>query len=119
MRTQGWAEAEKAKAQRKPAAMREHEQIFGQAPSNVPVFEPKAGGTQKETTLYVGVVFDRTAGTGKVTLTVPKLDGSTEDVDFEQAKPCHMIAVPLMQQGIVIKNITAQSKGYILISTSD
>ena len=33
MRAQGWAEAEKAKAQRKPAAMREHEQIFGQAPS--------------------------------------------------------------------------------------
>ena len=32
MRAQGWAEAEKAKAQRKPAAMREHEQIFGQAP---------------------------------------------------------------------------------------
>ena len=32
MRTQGWAEAEKAKAQRNPAAMREHEQIFGQAP---------------------------------------------------------------------------------------
>ena len=29
---QGWAEAEKAKAQRNPAAMREHEQIFGQAP---------------------------------------------------------------------------------------
>ena len=35
MRAQGWAEAEKAKAQRKPAAMREHEQIFGQAPSLV------------------------------------------------------------------------------------
>ena len=34
MRTQGWAEAEKAKAQRNPAAMREHEQIFGQAPSS-------------------------------------------------------------------------------------
>jgi len=33
VRAQGWAEAEKAKAQRKPAAMREHEQIFGQAPS--------------------------------------------------------------------------------------
>ena len=33
MRAQGWAEAEKAKAQRNPAAMREHEQIFGQAPS--------------------------------------------------------------------------------------
>ena len=32
MCAQGWAEAEKAKAQRKPAAMREHEQIFGQAP---------------------------------------------------------------------------------------
>jgi hypothetical protein len=32
VRAQGWAEAEKAKAQRKPAAMREHEQIFGQAP---------------------------------------------------------------------------------------
>ena len=32
MRAQGWAEAEKAKAQRNPAAMREHEQIFGQAP---------------------------------------------------------------------------------------
>jgi len=34
VRAQGWAEAEKAKAQRNPAAMREHEQIFGQAPSN-------------------------------------------------------------------------------------
>ena len=33
VRAQGWAEAEKAKAQRNPAAMREHEQIFGQAPS--------------------------------------------------------------------------------------
>src|SRR5208337_1986125 len=32
VRAQGWAEAEKAKAQRNPAAMREHEQIFGQAP---------------------------------------------------------------------------------------
>ena len=32
MRAQGWAEAEKAKAQQNPAAMREHEQIFGQAP---------------------------------------------------------------------------------------
>ena len=29
VRAQGWAEAEKAKAQRNPAAMREHEQIFG------------------------------------------------------------------------------------------
>src|SRR5271166_5788985 len=35
VRAQGWAEAEKAKAQRNPAAMREHEQIFGQAPSEV------------------------------------------------------------------------------------
>ena len=35
MRAQGWAEAEKAKAQRKPAAMREHEQIFGQAPTGI------------------------------------------------------------------------------------
>src|SRR5208337_1410287 len=35
VRAQGWAEAEKAKAQRNPAAMREHEQIFGQAPSGV------------------------------------------------------------------------------------
>ena len=32
VRAQGWAEVEKAKAQRNPAAMREHEQIFGQAP---------------------------------------------------------------------------------------
>ena len=32
VRAQGWAEAEKAKAQRNPAAMREHDQIFGQAP---------------------------------------------------------------------------------------
>ena len=36
MRAQGWAEAEKAKAQRNPAAMREHEQIFGQAPRIYP-----------------------------------------------------------------------------------
>ena len=35
MRAQGWAEVEKAKAQRKPAAMREHEQIFGQAPRGI------------------------------------------------------------------------------------
>ena len=33
VRAHGWAEAEKAKAQRNPAAMPEHEQIFGQAPS--------------------------------------------------------------------------------------
>ena len=32
VRAQDWAEAEKAKAQRNPAAMREHEQILGQAP---------------------------------------------------------------------------------------
>ncbi len=32
MRAQGWAEAEKAKAQRNLAAMREHGQILGQAP---------------------------------------------------------------------------------------
>ena len=39
VRAQGWAEVEKAKAQRKPAAMREHEQIFGQAPSVPSTFD--------------------------------------------------------------------------------
>ena len=43
VRAQGGAEAEKARAQRNPAAMREHEQIFGQAPSH----RPHAGRTRR------------------------------------------------------------------------
>jgi hypothetical protein len=42
VRAQGWAEAEKAKAQRNPAAMREHEQIFGQAPRQGILFNKKS-----------------------------------------------------------------------------
>ena len=84
------------------------------------VFTPKAGGTQPETTVYDAVVFDRQVGTDSVVVTIPTLDGGTEDVTFTQGDRCSkLIAAPLTAFGVKIKSASASARGNLLISTSD
>ena len=88
--------------------------------SNKQIFSPKAGGTQLDTTIYIAVIFDRPVGNNTLTLTIPTLTGGTEDVPFNQDDRCSkLIATPLTDFGIVIKDASAAAKGNIVISTSD
>lgn len=86
--------------------------------TNKLVFEMRASDTQREKSVYVAVVFDRTGGSGgKVTLIVPKSEGGTDEVQFEQDDHSSKLAVvPLEPPGIIIKE--AQGKGVILISAT-
>ena len=74
----------------------------------------------RDTTIYIAVIFDRPVGNNTVVLTIPTLTGGTEDVPFKQEERCsQLIAAPLTDFGIVIKDAPAAAKGNIVISTSD
>ena len=84
------------------------------------IFHPMAGGTQKDTILYVGVVFSVPLGTGVVKLGVPKLAGGTVEQEFDQAaNVAQMIAVPFTEDGLWIHSISKRAKGEIVVATSN
>jgi len=84
------------------------------------IFERHEGGTQSDKIVEIAVVFDRAVGNAKMVITIPKLAGGTEDVSFDQRDNCSkVVAAPLTNFGIEIKEASSDAKGYILISTGE
>ena len=81
------------------------------------IFSPKAGGTQSDTIIYIGVVFDRGRGVGELKINYNDLGGNKQTESFSPNDPSKMIAVPLNDRAVTAE-LTSDLKGYFLIQSS-
>lgn len=81
------------------------------------IFSPKTIGTQADTIIYIGVVFNRGRGTGEVTIYYFDLSGEEKEETFSPNDPAKMISVPLQNSNVTAK-ITSNIMGYFLVESS-
>jgi hypothetical protein len=84
------------------------------------VFTPYVEGTSHDNTMYLGVVFERGRGPGKVVITYKDLNGNEQTIrePFLESEPARLVAVPMSTasgRAEIKMQVTTACKGYLLV----